>query len=1016
MGKHLSFFVALVCATVAIGFGQGFYGVHSPNSIDVWAVGRNGNVFHSFDGGITWTSSTQGAATLRSVFTMNTHVWIVGDNGAFYSSSNSGSNWDTQSFSGGATLWDIVFTDEQNGWTAGNNGVLFRTTDSGASWNAQASGTSQQLNALAFVDVQTGYVAGAAGTLLKTTNGGVSWVSCADAGWTKEILSVSASGQAVYVVGVDGFSYKSTNGGVSWQGLKFYTDSRSDVSGVFVKSADSVCFVGGGGYIRTTSNGGGGFDYGLHGMLAKLNDVFFVNGQTGWACSEMNNAVLRTSDGGATWSLPQGTTVSYAWQQKFSASSIGNTFMINPWNKDRIYVVTGSTVHMSANRGETWSVTGSIGGGGSTHSFYISPKDTNKWVAAITGPDRVAYSTNRGVSWTTTITSNFTSYGMPLEMDPDHPDTLLFAPDGTSGANGVVYRSTKFGLIWDTLAVTSFRSPCDILIVPDSTNIVYVGDGVTGSGNAQMWRSTNGGVNWTSVYTTSGSEIPMISISRMRNTEAYATAWGSGGVNKTSNFGVSWPTVASTGSTWGTDVAKDDPNVAMYGTYGGSTSYLSTNGGASFISTPLTGSNSGMLCYDRSTFLAQQTGSVWKYNITYTVPVSNVQALGVVSPNGGENWAYNTTQNIMWTASNIANVKIEYKTGPTAPWQTITASTPATSGSYAWLIPNTPTTQARVRVSDALDTTPLDSSNGYFSITVAAISSLPTSLAFGTTVVGSTRQDTIRIFNSGTGTLVVTSVTTGSSNFLAGRGSFTIPPGSSDTLSVLFRPTATQSYSDTLRINSNAGTGPYLVSLSGDGGLAAALAVISPNGGEVWEGNSVHNITWSAVLIDTVTIQYKAMPANRWSLVALDVPAASASYSWTVPNTASSEVYVRIVSQPDGAVVDESDNSFEITSVTSVVENVIPLEFALMQNYPNPFNPSTLIVYDLPKETHVSLRVYNSLGQEVALLVDEVQTVGRYSVQFSARTQLGAALSSGIYFYKLKAGDFLANRKMLLIK
>jgi photosystem II stability/assembly factor-like uncharacterized protein len=996
--------------------GQGFHSVHSPNGIDVWAAGRNGTVFHSFDSGITWTSFTQGSATLRGIHTRGSHVWIVGDNGAFYSSSNGGGSWDSQGISGGATLRDIFFFDDQTGWTVGDGGVILKTVDGGEVWNPQTSGTTQQLNTVAFAGAQSGYAGGADGTLLKTTDGGATWSSTADAGWTKEILSVSTTGQVLYVAGSDGFSNRSTDGGATWQVLKFYTDSRSDVSAVFARSAESAVFVGGGGYIRTTVNGGSSFQFGLHPLLAKLNDVFFMNEQSGWACSEKNNVILRTTDGGATWLLPQGTSVSYAWQQKFSAGSIGNTFMINPWNKDRIYVVTGSTVRMSADRGETWSVTGTIGGGGSTHSFYISPKDTNKWVAAITGPDRVVYSTNRGASWTTTITRNFTSYGMPLEMDPDHPDTLLFAPDGTSGANGVVYRSTKFGLTWDTLATTTFRSPCDVLIVPDSTNIVYVGDGVTGSGSAQMWRSTDGGATWAPIYSTSGSEIPMISISRMRNTEAFATAWGSGGVNKTSNLGVSWPSVASTGSTWGTDVAKDDPNVVMYGTYGGSTSYLSTNGGTSFIATPLSGSNSGMLCYDRATFFAQQTGSVWMYNITYTVPVSSVQAVGVLSPNGGENWAYGTTQNITWTASNIVNMKIEYKTGPAGPWQTIAASVPATSGSYAWLVPNTPTTQARVRVSDALDSSPDDSSNAYFSITVAAIASQPGSLAFGPTPIGSTQWDTIRISNPGTGMLVVTSVTAGSTNFLPARGSFTIPPGASDTLGVLFRPTSVQGYVDTLRINSNAGTGTHRVFLSGEGALAAALTVLSPNGGEVWQGNSVHNITWSAVLVDTVTIQYKAMPANRWSLVALDVPAAGGSFAWTVPNSPSNEVYVRVVSQPEGAVIDESDNPFEIAAVTSVQENVTPTEFALLQNYPNPFNPSTRIVYDLPMETHVSLRVYNSLGQEVAVLVDEVQSIGRYALQFPASREGGAPLASGIYLYRLKAGDFLANRKMLLIK
>jgi hypothetical protein len=179
---------------------------------------------------------------------------------------------------------------------------------------------------------------------------------------------------------------------------------------------------------------------------------------------------------------------------------------VNPWNKNIIYVVMGNTIYISGNRGDSWGSTATIPSGGSTWSFYVSPKDTNVWIAATSGgPDStgkgVRRSTNRGVTWTTKLRRNFTSYGMPLEMDPDHPDTVIFAAEGTgSGPDGILYMSTDFGGTWDTLAQTSFRSPCDIVIVPGNTNLWYVGDGTTGSGQAQMWRSTNYGHDWTSIF------------------------------------------------------------------------------------------------------------------------------------------------------------------------------------------------------------------------------------------------------------------------------------------------------------------------------------------------------------------------------------------------------------------------------------------------------------------------------------------------------------------------------------
>jgi serine protease len=89
----------------------------------------------------------------------------------------------------------------------------------------------------------------------------------------------------------------------------------------------------------------------------------------------------------------------------------------------------------------------------------------------------------------------------------------------------------------------------------------------------------------------------------------------------------------------------------------------------------------------------------------------------------------------------------------------------------------------------------------------------------------------------------------------------------------------------------------------------------------------------------------------------------------------------------------------------------IPLSFSLYQNYPNPFNPSTKIRYDLPSESHVTLVVYDLLGQQVARLVDARQSAGQYEILFSA-----SHLSSGIYFYRIQAGTYSDIRKMMILK
>ncbi|MBM3265660.1 MAG: S8 family serine peptidase, partial [candidate division Zixibacteria bacterium] len=95
----------------------------------------------------------------------------------------------------------------------------------------------------------------------------------------------------------------------------------------------------------------------------------------------------------------------------------------------------------------------------------------------------------------------------------------------------------------------------------------------------------------------------------------------------------------------------------------------------------------------------------------------------------------------------------------------------------------------------------------------------------------------------------------------------------------------------------------------------------------------------------------------------------------------------------------------------------LPAVFRLGQSRPNPFNPSTLIEYDLPRQTHVSLTVYNILGQEVARLVDGVRQAGRHTVTWNGRNAQGQPASSGVYLYRLTdIAGFVESRRMLLLK
>ena len=104
------------------------------------------------------------------------------------------------------------------------------------------------------------------------------------------------------------------------------------------------------------------------------------------------------------------------------------------------------------------------------------------------------------------------------------------------------------------------------------------------------------------------------------------------------------------------------------------------------------------------------------------------------------------------------------------------------------------------------------------------------------------------------------------------------------------------------------------------------------------------------------------------------------------------------------------NGTFKYSGEVKVVINT-PLMFELGQNYPNPFNPTTKIEYSIPRNGIVTLKVYNTLGQEVASLVNEIEETGNHKVTFNA-----ANLSSGVYYYRLQAGDFNQFKKMILLK
>ncbi len=844
MRRHLAFPLAvLACAlagAAAPAHAQFLRDVFSKDGTDVIAVGDSGTVMRSVDSGVSWLQTKVGAKPLRAVVARGLTVIAGGDSGKVWRSTDSGFSWALAVLPGTPTVRSIAWPADAAAWLVGDGGAVYFSADGGASWSPQSSGTSNALNRVRFKDANEGWMVGNGGFAAHTTNGGVSWTP-STVGTANHLLSVDFAGSAVWAVGANGCAYSSATGGASWTPRNLRLDAASAVNDVQVASLDTITIAGGGGFIRKSTDGGISWTFQRSTYQSPVASLFLRAGK-GWMCGPATKAVLRTNDGGANWLLPAGNVQTRNWVTKLSVvtSVRGATLALNPKDHKTLYCMMGATLYRSRDDGETWSTVGSVPGVTKTNAFVISPKDTNLMVAAVGTPDRIVRSDNGGVTWNDQFAKEFGEYGIPLEMHPDKPDTLYFGPDAD-----VLYRSIDFGKTWAPYSATIFRSPCDIIAVPESdSGVVIVGDGITSSGIGEILRSNDQGVNYVKTFSptsppSQGSEIPGMSISRLRTSSVYATAWSSGTFKRSVNNGLSWSTSYNITSSWGTDVAKDDPDCVIFGTYSFGNCLLSFDGGATHTATAaLAGSNYSFYARDRALMLAEQSGGIQKLVVSDAFTVNQAGSVAVTAPNGGEVWDAGSVRSVTWTATRVPLVKIEWRSSGSGTWQTV-ALVDGYLGAYDWTVPNVATTDAHLRVSDAWDASPIDEGNAAFTIRTPGLLAGPDPLDLGTIEINTVANDTLHIENTGLAPLTIIAVTSDDATFWPGRTSLTLAPGASDTIGVFYGPTTVGADTAHFTIVSNdplspkivlvTGTAQNLVGVGEGGALAFALGSPRPN-------------------------------------------------------------------------------------------------------------------------------------------------------------------------------------------
>ncbi len=666
-----------------------------------------------------------------------------------------------------------------------------------------------------------------------------------------------------------------------------------------------------------------------------------------------------STDNGTTWTGivnnyngGAGPSSSYSWQVPNTGTLQGLVRVTDagdPLKADQsntVFTITQTTniVLLTPNGSENWvtgttqAITYTVGGGVTTV--------------------RLEYSTNNGTSWTTIIGS--TSGGVYNWLIPNTPSgtCLVRATDTGNACNTDLSNSTftivsqitvidpNGGEIWQaTVGQQGISYNMDNVPVTMNTGNFYDGGGIAGnyvySGSALVKTFTPDvptnklRVSFTSFSTYNGSDIlrvyngpntgspllgtysastlpPTLTSTHTSGALTFQFTTGSG------YAGVGWQAYIQSVGT-----ATQNVDWSIIGTSQTFNLEYSTNAGTSWTriltnypsstgvfpwqvpNSPTTQARFKVIDYQNNAVVDQSDAN-------FTIGQASAM---LVTPNGGENWYAGTSQNITWVSMFIPglNVKLEYSTNNGSSWTTIVGSYPNT-GSYAWTIPNTPTTTALVRVSDAITTTINDQSNSVFTIHPYVTVTSPNG---GQNWTGCSTQN-ITWNHGGTSGLFDLDYSTDNgttwipimTNYNGGAGpassySWQVPNVGTNNAIVRVTDAA-----DILKTDVSNAT--FIVTQTN------YVTVVAPNGGEVWIAGTNHAISYSTSgPVVNVRLEYSTNNGTTWTTIVSST--TGGTYNWTVPNVNTSQALIRATDAANSCIFDVSNGTFNLLSQVAVL-------------------------------------------------------------------------------------------------
>ncbi|MDR3666052.1 MAG: FISUMP domain-containing protein [Ignavibacteriaceae bacterium] len=480
--------------------------------------------------------------------------------------------------------------------------------------------------------------------------------------------------------------------------------------------------------------------------------------------------------------------------------------------------------------------------------------------------------------------------------------------------------------------------------------------------------------------------------------------------------------------------------------------------------------------------------------------MDDIGPLTLKSPVGGENWLIGSTHKITWSFSNVINIRIDYTTNNGTSWINIIPTTPTSTGSFNWTVPNTPSTNCKVKISstNSADTNSISNLFSIYQVPINPCPGMPTVTYAGQTYntvaigdqcwmrenlnIGSLINGTINQSDNGiiekycyNNDSVKCSIYGGlyqwdeAMQYDTTEGAKGICPigwhvPTWNDFSIL--KTYVGNNSNDLKdfgqgSGSGAGTnasgfsallagGIYqgkfmslgIVAVYWSSTLAYYLELVNNSktifGGPIDKiaGNSIRCINDSSVTaLPVELISFTSSKVNNNVILNWNTATETNCLSYEVERrTSSSNTWQKIASiQASGnsnsprsySYIDKNVNSgnynyrlriFDVNGTykySSIIdlEMESPAKFSLAQNYPNPWNPTTTIRYQLPINTLVTIKIFDVLGKEIITLVNEAKPAGTYEVTLNSKN-----ISSGIYYYQMRSGNFCETKKLILIK